>query len=132
MKRTPAQKLADMYASQGGREQLLIAVYQDDAVLYANVHRETALRITGKLAGVRAVIVDETAQSADGMTFAWTMHRSREHPGRGDWLPLVMIGVSNALRAAVPELLAPDESVMYVDNRERDANTVEAFAASLT
>lgn len=131
MSRTPAQKLADMYAAQGGREQLLVAVYDDGAVLYANVHRETALRITGKLGHARNVIVDETAQSADGMTFAWTMHRSKDRPGRGDWLPLLMTGVSVALRAAVPELLPADGTVMYVDNRQHDANTVEAFASTI-
>ena len=63
-----AQVLADLYAAPGGRAQLLVAVYEDGAAVYANVHRETALKVIGCLAVRRPLVIEETAYSADGMT----------------------------------------------------------------
>lgn len=122
-----AQLLADLYASQGGREQLLVAVYEDGAAVYANVAQETALRIGGRLATPRPLVLEETARSADGMTFCWTVRRSKEHPGAGDWRDLLMTHVRAALLNACPQLLPADGTVMYVDNRQRDLDTLESF-----
>lgn len=122
-----AELLADNYAANGGREQLLVAVYADGGVVYANVQQGTAVRIAGRLSVKRPLIVTETARSADGMTFCWTLRRSKVYPGAGDWLDVLMTATAAALREAVPDLLPADGAVSYVDNRSLDADTVEAF-----
>lgn len=123
-------KLADHY-SRHGQHQILVAVYGDQAVLYAQVQDSTAARIASALTGVRCAVLDpEWALSEDCLTYCWTLRRNPEFPGKRDWLGVLMTGISLAMKRAAPHL-CPGGSVPYVDNRTKDYNTLEAFASAL-
>lgn len=131
--KTDTQLLADMYAAQGGREQLLVAVYADAFVLYTNVSDDTAVRIGTALGDLKGFTrVAPAARSADGMTYCWAFGfggkehlKWPEHPGH------VMVPVAAALRRAAPMLLPESKAVSYVDNRTRDCDTLQSFCRYL-
>jgi hypothetical protein len=124
------QKLADHY-SEAGAEQVLVAIYDDEFVLYAQVTETTAKKIAEVVCMRRPFVqIEDAALSSDGLTYCWTFKRSKFFPSSGDWLPLVMTTVAPILQELCPELL-DGGNVMYKDNRQLDANTIGSFASLL-
>jgi hypothetical protein len=127
--KTMTQKFADAYSKVGTR-QVLVAIYQDEAIVYAQVSYHTAKDIGyGILASGVLQLVESGCQSEDGLTWCWLVRRKRYDTPR-DWMPVVMTAVSGILQNCGSPI-DPHEDLNYVDNRHLDANTLEAFASVL-
>lgn len=123
------EKAANAF-SEHGQCQLLVAVYHDEALVYAQVEHATLERLARQLD--KCPIwerIGEAGLSRDGLTYC--LHYRRREGVRGNWLWLAMMNVAERLKRKLPHLLELDGSVNYRDNRGMDADTVEAFAASI-
>lgn len=121
--------IADWY-SENGKDQVLVAVYQHEALVYLQVSEATGAKVWQALAALPHIERVGAARSADGLTYVMRFGRSRTNPGTGDWLSVFMGTVSSVLVLNLPGLVNPD-GVNYTDCRWRDACTVERFAALL-
>lgn len=125
--KTMTQKFAECY-SETGSQQFLVAVYDDEAILYAQVSEATAGAIQSRLALTPGIhLVESPAQSADGLTWCWAVRRT-DFSNPNDWVSIIMSKVRQVFAAVVPSAC---DDLYYVDNRRLDANTLESFASIL-
>lgn len=124
-----AQVLADWYSRSGGY-QILLCVYEREAIFYAQVSESTAKLLAEDFCMEMPHVAhsESPALSRDGLTYCWIFERCRLTPGEGDWLPLIVHSIRDVLVSRAADLLESDEGLMVKDNRGRDHNTVKAFA----
>ena len=125
MAREPLQKIADFYAEKGGA-QTLLSVYRDEALLFLQASAGTVDKLARVFKGKSWPYCNDVCWSGDGSTWViWWLRL--EMRTSGEWLPWLATKVSALLKAKAPILL-DDDSLNYIDNRDKDDDTVSHFA----